>query len=252
MSKLKKDNAPKILLFDIENAPIVTWSWGIHDDPSHSTKFVKSDWYIMCWSAKWLGEKDIISSALTDFKYNFRNPNDKQILEALWKLLDEADIVIAHNGKKFDCRKANTRFLIHGMKPPSPYKVIDTLTIARQSFMFTSNRLGDLGNYFGVGSKMETGGFELWKDCMDGDLKAWGKMVKYCKQDVRLLEKVYKKLAPYAKSNFGLQAFFDIHVCGSCGSPKIQYRGYAYAKTRKYRRFQCTKCGTWGRDNKMV
>ena len=50
---------PKILLFDIENTPIVTYAWGIHDDPMHSTKFVKEDWKIMCWAAKWLDEKKI-------------------------------------------------------------------------------------------------------------------------------------------------------------------------------------------------
>ncbi len=239
----------KILLFDIENSPIVMWAWGIHNDPSHSTKFVKEDWYVMCWSAKWLNEKKMYSYALPDFDYNHKKPCDKKILKKLWELLNEADIVIAHNGRKFDCRKANARFLIHGMKPPSPYKVIDTLTIARQMFMFTSNRLGDLGEYLKVGKKIDTGGFDLWKDCMEGDAKAWKKMVKYCKQDVLLLEKIYHKLKPYGRvPNMGV--YENRPVCPTCGHPEIQYHGYGFTDALRYRRFQCSKCGAWGRDRR--
>ena len=233
----------KILLFDIENSPIVTWSWGIHADPSHSTKFVKENWYVMCWSAKWLNSKEVISKALPDYQYNHKKPCDKRILKDLWKLLDEADIVIAHNGKRFDCKKSNARFMMHGMTPPSPYKVIDTLTVSRSMFMFTSNRLGDLGQYLGVGSKIDTGGFDLWKECMEGNLKSWDKMIKYCKQDVILLEKVYLKIRPYIKNHPHLS--LDNGNCPKCGSSKLQKRGTIMTKRAMLRRFCCTACGGW-------
>jgi len=243
---------PKILLFDIENSPILLWAWGIHDDPSHSMKFVKEDWYVMCWAAKWLGEDDVVSLALTDFRYNHHKPCDKKVLKGLWSLLDEADIVVAHNGKNFDCRKSNARFMKHGIKPPSPYRVVDTLTEARKHFMFTSNRLGDLGEYLGVGSKMDTGGFELWKECMEGNKKSWKKMVDYCKQDVVLLEKIYLKLQPYMSSHPNVGVILNRAVCPVCGSDKIQYRGYAYTNVNKYRQFVCKSCGAWRRDKKKV
>ena len=99
----------KILLFDIENSPIVTYAWSIHGEPMHSTKFVKKDWYVMCWAAKWLGEKKVLRSALPDDdSYDYKKPDDKKVLKRLWDLLDEADIVVAHNGNKFDRRKANS------------------------------------------------------------------------------------------------------------------------------------------------
>lgn len=235
----------KILLFDIENAPLVTWSWGIHEDPSHSTKFVKDDWYIMCWSAKWLDDKNVITCALPDFEYNYKKPCDKEILKKLWNLLDEADVVIAHNGFKFDRRKANARFLIHGMTPPSPYKMIDTLRVARSNFMFTSNKLGDLGNYLGVGSKVDTGGFDLWIDCMAGKKRAWDKMVRYCKNDVILLEKVYKKLRPYISNHPNMSMALNGFKCKHCGSTRFKV---ARTRTQSFglsKHILCYDCGKY-------
>lgn len=243
----------KILLFDIENSPIVTWAWDIHGEPMHSTTFVKEDWYVMCWSAKWLGEKKVYSYALPDFKYDHRNPCDKKILEKLWDILDEADVVIAHNGFAFDRRKANARFIQHGMPPPSPYKMIDTLKVARSTFMFTSNKLGDLGHYLGVGSKVETGGFDLWKDCMNGCSKAWKKMVRYCKNDVVLLEKIYLKLRPYIKNHPNQNVYNQtIENCPKCGSDNIIKRGLSYNLTGPKQRYQCKDCGGWATEGKVV
>jgi len=135
----------KVLLFDIETAPCECWSWGLWNELK-STKMIKSDWYVLCWRAKWLGSKEIIEGTVS-------GKNDKPCMVKLRNLLSEADIVIGQNGDNFDIKKVNTRFIIHGLTPPSPFKSIDTLKIARRCFKFTSNRLDDLGNYLGVGRK---------------------------------------------------------------------------------------------------
>jgi len=240
----------KILLLDIETAPNHAYVWSIWKEIC-STDFITDDWYILCWCAKWLGEKKIHKGSLhtcTGYEKGFND--DKQILIPLHKLLDEADIVIAHNGIKFDCKKIRTRFILNGMKPPSPYRVIDTLTAARATFAFTSNKLNDLGKFLKVGKKINTGGFKLWKDCMNGLLPAWNKLVKYCVQDVHLLEKVYKKIRPYLKQhpNLGVYLDEDRAVCPTCGSEKIWYSGHAYTQGGKFKRFQCLDCGKWSRE----
>ena len=228
----------RILLFDIENTPIITYAWGIHDEPSHSTKFVKKDWMIMCWAAKWLGEKEIITADMWGKK------DDSQLLKKLWKLLDKADVVIAHNGKKFDIRKANARFVQNKMSPPSPYKIIDTLTEARKYFMFTSNRLGDLGKYLEVGSKMETGGFDLWIECMDNNKKSQAKMLKYCAGDVLLLEKVYLKIRPYMKTHPNLSIYIkDRPACVRCGGLRVKKRGIEASPLGTRQEWFCNDCG---------
>ncbi len=133
----------KILLFDIENTPDLAYTWGLYNEIT-STDFIVSEWYILCWSAKWLDSKKMIRGSLIESKsYKPYVGNDKELCQKLWNLLDEADIVIAHNAVQFDVKKANARFLIHNMPPPSPYKIIDTLKVARGTCKFTSNRLGD-------------------------------------------------------------------------------------------------------------
>jgi len=237
---------PKILFWDIETAPNTAYIWGLWNEVT-SMDFIRDNWYVLCWSAKWLGEKKIMSAAI-----NGPGENDESIIKKLWDLLNQADIIVAHNGVKFDCRKANTRFIKYGLNPPTPSKVIDTLKEARKYFYFTSNRLGDLGKILGVGEKAQTGGFNLWKQCMNGDKKAWNKMVKYCKQDTRLLENVYLKLRPYMTNHPNIGVINGAAVCPKCGSYNIQYRGYTITSANKYRRFQCQECGGWGKESTKI
>lgn len=243
----------KILLLDIETLPNIAYIWKLYEETT-STSMIAQEWHLACWCAKWLDKKEIFSSSLMDFKNYKQNPeNDKECLEKLWKLLDESNIIIAHNGSRFDIPKINTRFVKHGMKPPSPYKIVDTLKSARFYFGFTSNRLNDLGQFLEVGKKVDTGGFQLWKRCMQGEKKAFQEMVKYCKQDVLLLERVYKKLRPYITNHPSITVTEDSPVarCPKCGSNKLHRRGITHTNVCTYRRYVCTNCGAWsrGKDN---
>ena len=245
---------PKILLFDIENAPNLAYIWNLWQEVT-SSEMIENPWYLLCWSAKWLDDDKIYSSALIDFpkEYKKDKENDKQVLKQLWKLLDEADIVIAHNAKKFDVRKSNARFIMNGLTPPSPYKIIDTLEAARQYFFFTSNKLNDLGKYLKVGQKVETGGFKLWRACMAGDKKAWKQMVTYCINDITLLEKIYLKLRPYILNHPNLTVYMDEDfICPKCGSKHIHKEGYTFTNAGKYQRFSCKDCGAWSRGKKNL
>lgn len=255
MNKPEK-TSPRILLFDIENSPSTAYIWQLWQEVV-SDDMIESPWFMLCWSAKWLDEKQIMSSALIDFPKEYKkNPEcDKQILKKLWKLLDEADIVVAHNGKKFDVRKTNARFIMNNMTPPSPYKVVDTLQEARKHFFFTSNKLNNLGKYLGVGQKVETGGFSLWKKCMMGNRDAWRTMVKYCKNDVILLERIYKKLLPYMTTHPNLENYIDNkdkQICPKCGSSDIRKEGFHYTEVAKYQQYSCKNCGGWSRGRKNL
>jgi len=243
----------KVLLLDIENAPSLAYIWSLWKEPG-SFKFVDQDWYIMSWAAKWLGGDEVVVRALPDYKGYKKNPtDDKRLLEDLWGYLDAADVIIAHNGKRFDVRKINARFVSNGMTPPSPYKVIDTLLEARANFKFTANDLDSLGKILGVGRKVDTGGFDLWKSCMAGDLEAWEKMKTYNAQDVQLLEDVYLALRPYMKyhPNFGIYAEDEVPMCPYCGSSSVRASGSTSTDVSKFRKYVCQDCGAWsrGREN---
>jgi hypothetical protein len=169
------------------------------------------------------------------------------VAKKLLDLLDEADIVIAHNGDRFDMRKANARFVYHNLGPVSPVKQIDTLKSARRYFMFNSNKLDNLGKHLGVGAKVDTGGFATWAGCMRGDMKAWKTMTKYAKQDVDLLRNVYMKLRPWMANHPNLNVYSGESCCPTCGSDDLQRRGQRYTQVATYQQWYCNSCGAWSR-----
>lgn len=232
---------PKILLFDIETSPNLGYVWGKWEQNVIENV---SDWYILSFSWKWLGEKNTHVLGLSSFKGYKKDPeNDKELVATLRELFDEADLIVAHNGDQFDIRKVNARMLVHGMPPPSPYKTIDTLKVARKYFKFDSNKLDELARHLKIGHKAETGGFALWKGCMAGNKKSWKTMLEYNKQDVILLEKVYLKLRSWV-TNFPMIGQSK-RVCPNCEAHKLQSRGFRFTKTQKIQRLQCTNCGGW-------
>ena len=237
----------KILLLDLETSYKIGAVWGMYNQNIASSQLLQ-DYYVLSWAAKWLGDKKIHSDAL--FKHNKaykKNPDcDREIMKTIWALVNEADIVIAHNGARFDVPILNARFITHGMQPPAPYKVVDTLQIARRQFNFTSNRLDDLGKQLNCGRKIDTGGFELWRKVVqDRDLTAFKKMLAYNEQDVLLLEKVYNKLKCWDNKHPGTVMVSDPDRphCNVCGSPKVVRNGNYATNTQVYDKFKCKDCG---------
>ncbi|VVB52889.1 RNase_H superfamily protein [uncultured archaeon] len=237
----------KILFLDIETAPSLGWVWAKWE--TNVIDF-KQDWYILSYAYKWAGEDKVTTVGLPDFgAYNRNKEDDRQLTKSLRKLLDEADVVIAHNGDGFDLPKINTRMLTHKLAPPSPYKTVDTLKIARKTFKFDSNKLDDLGRYLGIGRKLPHTGFHLWKNCMDGKPEAWKMMKEYNGHDVELLEKVYYIMRPWTGNTHpNVNQFSANLACPKCGNEQVQRRGYSYTQLSRKQRFQCTGpkgCGTW-------
>lgn len=236
-------NKPKILILDIETSPNLAYVWGKYEQDVIE---YHNEWNILSFSAKWLNGKQV-TKGLCDYK----DKTDKSIVSDLHKFLDEADIVVAHNGDQFDIRKIQARFSFYKMLPPSPFKTVDTKKVAKKYFAFNSNSLNDLGQHLGIGKKFKHQGFELWLGCMNGDKKSWDIMKKYNKIDVILLEKIYLHFLPYMTNHPNYGIYKDEEVCPNCGSHHLQSRGFAVTLSGKYRRFQCQDCGKWSRSKQQ-
>ena len=233
----------KIVFIDLETAPSLGFSWG----PKWETNILeyKKDWFLLSYAYKIAGGSKVYTKCLSDYPgYKKDLENDELLVKDLWKIFDEADILIGHNGDSFDIRKANTRFVTHKLPPPSPFKTVDTLKVARKAFRFDSNKLDDLGKYLGIGRKLPNTGIHLWLQCMAGDLKAWKLMCRYNAQDVVLLEKVYYALRPWAYTHANVNKG-KLEACPKCASTKTQRRGFSYTLLRQKQRFQCLNCAGW-------
>jgi DNA polymerase elongation subunit (family B) len=242
----------KVLFLDIENSPMVAYSWG----PMCETRLIEiiEPWYMLSFAYKWQGQKRVTVKALPDYPLYATDPkNDKALASELRDLLDEADVVIAHNGDRFDLPKCASRILVHGIKPPSPYKTVDTLKLARKLFRYESNKLDDLCRILGIGTKLKHTGFDLWKRCMDGDSRAWALMKKYNGHDVYpLLEGLYDRIKPFAPNHPRLTHYTRANACPTCQSANIQSRGFIVTATGKRQRIHCQDCGAWSTTGPLI
>lgn len=236
-----------ILVVDIETAPALGYVWRIWKE-NVGINQLEGHGYVMSFSAKWLGSDKVYYEEQRGF-------DDKKLIEKLNSFLDKADIVIAHNGDKFDFPTVRSRSAVHKLRPPSPYRVIDTLKVAKREFRFLSNKLEYLAEILDCAPKMKHAkfpGFDLWKECMAGNDDAWKEMKEYNIQDVQTLEEVYLAMRPWIRNHPNLGVYQDNEVgkpvCPKCGGNHVHYRGFAYTNLSKFHRFRCVDCGGWGRE----
>ena len=220
-----EEKKPKILLYDLETSMIKSYHWGLWNQ-NISIDAIIEDWYVICWSAKWLGTDEIINSSVhtEGYKKGRTRDNESSVILKLWKLVDEADILIAYNGKKFDRKKMNAKFLEYGLPEPSPYKVIDPMLICKGNFALTSNKMDFVVKYINDvdEGKLKTN-LQLWIDAMNDDTIALDRMQEYCDEDINVLERVYLAVRHWDKNapNLALHYDDDKPRCNACGSSDL-------------------------------
>ena len=251
---MKQNNdVPRILLFDIETLPIEAYVWDLKPDYIQPENIIR-DWCISCWSAKWLGEAEVISFILKPDEA--RERKDERILHPLWRLLDKADIVIAQNGKSFDIKRANTRFLLYGMDEPMPYRVVDTLQSARAKFDFSSFKLDYMNKYLGLNIKHEVH-MNDWIGCSQGNKDSLKKMQEYNKQDVLILEEFYYSIRRWINHPNMVSWCVRVveledgeemcPVCGEIVTDSAFSGEWVSPAGYRYSAFRCPHCGAIGR-----
>ena len=264
---LKLDRRPEILILDIETLPMEVFTWGLKQYAGRlPIESVIKDWCIVSWSAKWLFDDKVMGESLTPLEAT--NRDDWRILEELWHLFEEADILIGHNLDRFDAKKANARFIVNGRGKPLPYQTVDTLKQSQKHFEFSSHKLNWLSQLLINKKKLDTK-FELWARCSNPVLKidtkgkaityttvkdqsdAIDEMLEYNKNDVLLTEEVYIELRPWMTShpNLGLYVETDEEVCPLCMSSELKWLGYYITPANRFRSFRC-ECGAIGRARK--
>lgn len=224
----------KTLMLDIEWAPAVAYVWRMWDENISPDQLI-DEGGLLCFCAHWHGSKDYM------FFSNWKDGHEAMAQAAL-SLLSEADAVVTYNGDKYDLPKLRGAIILAGLTPPPPPTSIDLLKTVKK-FGFVMNRLAYIGPLLEVGSKMKHEGFSLWRSVVEGDPKAQARMERYCIQDVKVLDKLYKRIFPFIDNHPHLGD--NKGACGACGSNHLQRRGFRRTKYFKIERLQCQSCGGW-------
>lgn len=187
VNKVKVKTA-KVLIYDLETSPNIGWFWRAGYKQNIQPNQIVKERAIICVSYKWQGEDEV---------YNLtwdKNQCDKFLIEQFVEVLNEADLIVAHNGDNFDLKWLKTRALFHRIPMLPNYKQFDTLKLAKAKLYLNSNRLDYISKFLGFEGKIQTTP-DLWnKVVMLNDRNAMKDMLDYCDEDVRQLENVYNEL----------------------------------------------------------
>lgn len=242
---------PKILYYDIETSPILAWTWriGQNINISHDQIYQHSPFGIICVCYKWAGDSKIHS-----IDWGLKEQDTEKLIKKFDKIYSQADIAIGHNGDNFDAKHINTHRLINRLDPVSWVQSEDTLKQVRKHFKLPSNKLDYLSHVL-LGEGKAPMGFQDWIDIVQHKKKkALDKMIKYCKRDVHLLEKVENIIAPYVEHKVNKSILKNGHKdgCPSCGEFDNQRYGFYTSRTGKYQKYKCNNCAHIWKDGSMI
>ena len=258
---MTEKHAPIITTLDIETAPILGNVWRLFEN-NVSINQIHTDWSILSFTAKRLDPKaptKSVRSRRAQCEYMDTSNaaggvrDDLALVQRLWTIFNESDIIVGQNVASFDIRKIRARMMLHGMQPPSPCRVLDTLHIAKSIGAFTSNKLEYLSQHLSEVTKSRHAkfpGFELWKACLDNNPAAWAEMRAYNIDDVLSTEEVYLRLRPWSPQHISVVTYTDPETvaCPVCGSEHVTEDGYSFSNVSKYQRYNCQECGAWSRS----
>lgn len=236
---------PKVLFFDIETTPNLAFVWEPGKQYVNYDNLYKER-KISCICYKWAGQKTVHSLTMDLSKHNINSYDDnadEKMLKKFSEIYAEADLVVGHNALRFDVAHIKARLVKYRLPDLTPV-ILDDTYLSSRHIGFNSHRLDYLGRYLGEGRKTSHN-YSLWVRVMNGDRNALKSTVTYCKQDVKLLERLYDRLRPYIKSKLNRAAFSGTTgCCPSCGNNSLIGKGVRFTSSLGLRqRLLCMSCG---------
>jgi len=220
--------------------------------------------YIVCFGWKWLGESQAHCISLLDYpgrggqaKWPSNCQEDQNLLRAALEIMEQAELLVAHYGEKFDRPFFESRLLQAGLKPIPMVRQADTCLIARYKLKLSSNRLANVASFLKVKTeKMQKGSGwpDWWLGALRGDKESIKKMSVYCAKDVQCLEEVFKAMRHVIPDKYLLNAGVNelMWKCPSCGGGNRRRYGYYWTAMQLFSRYQCKGCGAWSRSRKAI
>lgn len=235
----------KIVTLDIETSPNIAHVWGLFKQ-TVSLSQLRESTRVIAFAAKWYDKPDVLF-------HSDHHDGHEAMVRSAHALLNQADVLVHYNGKRFDVPHLQREFVLGELGPPAPFQQVDLLDVMRSRFRFASNKLQHVATELGIGSKTQHEGHELWVKCMAGDSAAWELMKKYNMQDVVLTEELYERVRPWITGHPHWGLFLDDdHCCSNCGGQNLTKQGFSHTKLSKFQQYRCSDCGTWSRGKTAV
>lgn len=246
------DKKPKVLLIDLETMPSITATFGRFKQNISQDAVLREGGWIVSYAYKWLGDKNVEGNLLTPEEA--MNADDSGLCMEIWELLEQADVVVAHNLLNFDLPVIKTRMIINGLPPIRKLKTVDTLVLAKE-FRFNSNKLDSLCRQLDIGEKLKNSGMQMWVSCMNGEQSALDEMFEYNLKDVAILEELYLHIRPYSNRHSNLSIYYqgDKIRCNICGSEHIKPTGnLVTTNVNIFEEYQCEDCHARFKSRKSI
>jgi hypothetical protein len=238
----------KILILDIERvmgtAEVQFWDLGQFKNQRIHADTVTSWPRSICAAWKWHDK------AKVHFAAEWEPAGYEAFMRATWAAYDQADIVVGHNLNSFDTKKLKTGWAELDLGSPSPWRTVDTLTVARREFGAESNTLDALCKRFGLVAKTDRYNHGVASAACAGHRPSQQQIKRYNQGDVVATQALYDFLRPWDKTHPHLGLYDgEERSCFACGSTDLHPDGDARTALTAYARYRCSNCGAYSRTN---
>lgn len=237
----------KILFLDIETMPNIAAVWQTGYKLNVDAGAILQERFILSAQWSWNNEAKVHGELS-----NIKKKDDRKLVTKITKLIEEADVVVGHNVKKFDLRWIAGRALLNGQAPTGSkfVKTIDTLAVAKQAFYLNSYRLDYIAKALGVPGKTKTSFGDWLAILKDGNMERAKYLLKYGCHDVKINRQVFIKLLGHVKlpKKMDMLIHGKSTVCPDCHGFNVHSKGQRSNKDGALiQRYVCVKCGhDWG------
>lgn len=235
--------APRILFLDLETAPSIVASfqrWNVNISP---TSVIQEGGWLISASWKFKGDSSVTNVLAT--RHEAMQGSDSRLVSELYSAINQADILVAYNGKRFDFPVIRTRGLINKLAPHKQVRLFDPYDTVKK-MKFNSNKMQSITKYLNIQEHKIDTNMQLWLDCLDGDETALRAMATYNDQDVEVLEQVYYDTLAYSTNHPNLNIYYDddIKRCAVCASKDVKSTGnLVYNNNSSFEEYSCNSCG---------
>ena len=245
LGEVKKE--PRLLIWDLESSLLEGYFFRIWQE-NIPMRRIKKQAHLLSASFAY-NDEHVQGYRLTPEQV--RTGDDFDVVCKVVEAVNNCDLMVTFNGKRFDVKLLNTRALFWGLPPVKAPKHIDLFEQSKRVFKFPSNSMQNVSMYLGENGKLETSGSNLWERCAEWENyeeceKALIEMVTYGNQDIEATRDLYKRFQGWMKNTPNIGTLTNevsgnrTVRCSHCGSDDVTHmNSKTYTSVSSFDLYRC-------------